>query len=330
MKLLVLRFSSIGDIVLTSPVLRCVKQQLKDVELHFALKSVFADLVRFNPYVDKVHELSGPSGRDDLGALIARLKAEGFDGVIDLHHNLRTARIKRALGVQAHSFPKLNIEKWLLVNFKRDRMPRLHIVDRYLSTVQPFGVKNDGQGLDLFIPPDREVDLLTLPVSHRNGYTALAIGAAHATKRLPQHRLVQLAALIEGPIVLIGGEEDRATARVVASATGGRVFDATGRYDILGSASLIRQARSVIAHDSGAMHIAAAFRKNMVSVWGNTVPSFGMAPYLPQHPERAYIAEVSGLGCRPCSKIGHDRCPQGHFRCMEQQDLAWIAAKAAQ
>lgn len=325
MKLLVLRFSSIGDIVLTSPVLRCVKQQLKDVELHFAVKTGYADLVRFNPHVDKVHELG-----DDLNDLIARLKAERFDAVIDLHHNLRTARIKRALGVPAHSFPKLNIEKWLLVNFKRDRLPHLHIVDRYMSTVQHLGVKNDRQGLELFMPPDREVELHTLPTAHQAGYTVLAIGAAHATKRLPEHRLVKLAALIEGPIVLIGGEEDRPVARAIASATGGRVFDATGRYDILGSASLIRQARSVIAHDSGAMHIAAAFKKNVVSVWGNTVPAFGMGPYIPQHPDRARIAEVKGLDCRPCSKIGFDGCPHGHFRCMEQQDLQGIAAQAAQ
>lgn len=323
MKLLVLRFSSIGDIVLTSPVLRCLKQQVKDVELHVAVKSVFADLVRFNPHVDKVHELG-----DDLGELIQRLKAERFDGIIDLHNNLRTARIKRTLGVRAHSFPKLNLEKWLLVNLKRDRLPRVHIVDRYMSTVEHLGVKNDGHGLDLFIPPEREVSLASLPETFRNGYTALAIGAAHATKRLPQHKLIELARLIEGPIVIIGGKEDQAVARAIASEIGGRIFDATGQYDILGSASLIKHARNVIAHDSGAMHIACAFKKNVVSIWGNTVPAFGMGPYVPQHPERAHIAEVTGLDCRPCSKIGHNRCPQGHFRCMEKQDLRWIAEKA--
>lgn len=330
MKLLVLRFSSIGDIVLTSPVLRCVKQQglspgsgMKDVELHVATKSVFADLVRFNPNVDKVHELT-----EDLDDLVRRLKAERFDEVIDLHHNLRTARIKRALGVPAHSFPKLNIEKWLLVNFKADRMPRIHIVDRYMGAVEHLGVKNDGQGLDLFIPPGREVPLSALPEAHRAGYTALAIGAAHATKRLPQRRLAELAGLIQGPIVIIGGKEDQSVARAIGDAIGGRVYDATGKYDILGSASLIKQARSVVSHDSGAMHIACAFKKNVVSIWGNTVPLFGMGPYIPQHPERVHIAEVRGVPCRPCSKIGHDHCPQGHFRCMEKQDLRWIAEKA--
>lgn len=322
MKVLVIRFSSIGDIVLTSPVLRCVKEQVRDAEIHVATKSAFADLVRFNPHVTRVHELG-----DDLGDLIRRLKAENFDQVIDLHHNLRTARVKRALGVSAHSFPKLNVQKWLLVNLKVDRMPRMHIVDRYLSTVSHLSVKNDGKGLDLFIPAEREVPPTSLPSTHHGGFTAMAIGAAHATKRLPQHRLIELANLVEGPIVIIGGKEDRAVARAIGDAVGARVFDATGRFDILGSASLIKQARSVIAHDSGAMHIAAAFNKKVVSVWGNTVPLFGMGPCIPQHPERAVIAEVQGLSCRPCSKIGYDHCPKGHFRCMEKQDLRRIAER---
>ncbi len=323
MKVLLLRFSSIGDIVLTSPVLRCVKEQLKDAEVHFATKAAFADLVRFNPHASKVHELG-----DDLGALLTRLKQERFDAVIDLHHNLRTARIKRALGVPAHSFPKLNMEKWLLVNLRWDRMPRIHIVDRYLSTVAHLGVKNDGKGLELFVPADRKVPPDALPATHRTGYTALAIGAAHATKRLPQHRLIELARLIEGPIVLIGGKEDQQVARAIGDAVGARVYDATGLYDILGSASLIEQARSVVAHDSGAMHIAAAFHRPVASIWGSTVPLFGMGPYIPLHPDRARISEVAGLACRPCSKIGFDRCPKGHFHCMERQGLARIAQLA--
>ncbi|MCB0792611.1 MAG: glycosyltransferase family 9 protein [Flavobacteriales bacterium] len=323
MKVLIIRFSSIGDIVLTSPVLRCLKQQVKDVRIHFATKSPFADLVRFSPHVDRLHTLT-----DRSGGLIQELKAERFDLVIDLHHNLRTSRIKRALGVPSRSFPKLNVEKWLLVNLKLDRLPRMHIVDRYLSTLEDLGVRNDRMGLDLFIPPDREVPIDELPSSHRQGYTALAIGAAHTTKRLPLHKLTELAQAVEGPLVLIGGGTDKAVAAAIQTAVGGRAFDATGRFDILGSASLIRRANSVIAHDSGAMHVAAAFRRKVVSVWGSTAPVFGMGPYIPEHPERAIVAEVQGLACRPCSKIGFDRCPQGHFRCMERQDIAAIAQAA--
>ncbi|MBK7102575.1 MAG: glycosyltransferase family 9 protein [Flavobacteriales bacterium] len=320
MKLLVLRFSSIGDIVLTSPVLRCLKQQVPELELHMATKTVFGDLVRFNPHVDKLHEMG-----EDISSLMDRLRAERFDAVIDLHHNLRTARIKRALGVPSTSFAKLNVQKWLLVNLKIDRMPPVHIVDRYMATVSHLGVKNDSFGLELFIPSDREVPLTALPEAHRSGYTVLAIGAAHATKRLPEHKLAELINLMNGPIVLIGGLEDKTIARGLASQSG-RIFDATGQYDILGSASLIARADRVFAHDSGAMHIAAAFQRKLVSIWGNTVPAFGMGPYMPEHPERAIVSEVQGLACRPCSKIGYENCPKGHFHCMERQDLRTIAS----
>ena len=309
--------------MLTSPVLRCLKEQVPGAQVHFATKAEFAPLVAHSPRVDRVHLL-----KEDLRALIAELKKEGFDHVVDLHHNLRTANIKRALGVKATSFPKLNIEKWLLVNFKMDRLPKLHIVDRYLGTVAHLGVKNDNNGLELFIPPNEEVDLASLPSVHSSGYVALCIGAAHYTKRLPDHRLIELAGKIAGPIVIIGGPEDSASAQRIADAIGGRMFDATGRYSILGSASLIRQARAVIAHDSGSMHIASAFGKPTISVWGNTVPAFGMGPYFPEHPERAHILEVPDLSCRPCSKIGFGHCPKGHFRCMERQDLARIATLA--
>jgi ADP-heptose:LPS heptosyltransferase len=321
MKVLVIRFSSIGDIVLTSPVLRCLKQQVPGVELHYLTKEQFRPLVESSPWVDRVHSIQG-----EVREALSALRREKFDLVVDLHHNLRTWRVKRALRVPARSFPKLNVEKWLLVNFKKDRLPQVHIVDRYLETVAHLGVKNDGQGLDLFIPPEREIDLGTLPEAFRNGYIALCIGAAHATKRLPGHRLTELAQRLHGPLMIIGGPEDKAVGRAIADAIGARAFDATGKYDVLGSASLIRQATGVIAHDSGAMHVASAFRKNVMSVWGNTVPQFGMGPYIPTHPERAHISEVMGLPCRPCSKIGFAKCPRGHFRCMELQDLEGIAA----
>jgi ADP-heptose:LPS heptosyltransferase len=324
MKLLVIRFSSIGDIILTSPVLRCLKKQQAGAEIHFLTKGQFRDLVAHSPYVDKVHTLES-----DLDEMLPALKKEGFTGIIDLHHNLRTLKVKRALGVPAHSFPKLNVQKWMLVNLKRDRMPRIHIVDRYLSTVAHLGVKNDGEGLDLFIPPEREVPLSSLPESHRNGYVALCIGGAHFTKRLPRHKLIELASHVNGPLIIIGGPEDQPVARAIADGVGARAFDATGKYDLMGSASLIKQAKSAITHDSGAMHVAAAFRKITVSIWGNTVPGFGMGPYIPQHPERAHVMEVTGLPCRPCSKIGFDACPRGHFRCMEKQDIGRIADTAS-
>ena len=245
-----------------------------------------------------------------LAGLTARRAAEAA-----LHHNLRTMLIKRALGVQAYSFDKLNWQKWLLVNLKINRLPKLHIVDRYLQTVAPLGVHNDHQGLDYFVPTTDEVPLDTLPVSHQQGYVAFAIGGQHATKKLPFERLVELCQHLGRPIVLLGGKEDDNTAqRLVEALPQAKLYNACGRYSLNQSASLLKHAQVVYTHDTGLMHMAAALKKPIVSIWGNTVPEFGMYPYLTDFK----VWEVKGLNCRPCSKIGYDRCPKGHFRCMNE------------
>lgn len=310
MKILIIRFSSIGDIVLTTPVIRCIKQQLPGVELHYITKKAFESVLKFNPYIDKLHLLEG-----SIAEQILKLKAEKFDFVVDLHHNLRTLRIKRGLGVRSASFNKLNIKKFLLVNFKINRLPDVHIVDRYLETVSQLGVKNDGKGLDYFLGEDYSLEKL-LPASHRE-YTGFVIGAQHATKRLPLEKIIRICEQTDGPIVLLGGKEDKAVGDEVVRAAGPRVLNCCGSFALNESAFLVKMARQIVSHDTGLMHIAAAFNKKIVSVWGNTVPEFGMYPY---KTDQHFIAEVKGLPCRPCSKIGYKKCPQGHFRCMHDQD----------
>jgi ADP-heptose:LPS heptosyltransferase len=337
MKILVLRFSSIGDIVLTTPVVRALKQQVPGARVHFATKPAYQGIVANNPHVDRVHVLRGP-----LRELVAELRAEQFDFVVDLHNNLRTRLIKLQLGVRSSSFDKLNLQKWLLVNLKVDRLPRVHIVDRYLAAAAPLGVKNDGRGLDYFIPARDEVDVAAvLPPAFQRGYVAFAIGAQHATKCLPLERIIELCAQLRRPVVLLGGPEDETAGHTVelafdqgaaasapappripdspyyfprpeAAPATTSIYNACGRFNLNQSASLVRQASLVVSHDTGLMHIAAAFGKEIFSVWGNTVPEFGMYPYRSEF----RVLEVQGLPCRPCSKIGYAKCPQGHFRCM--------------
>ncbi|MCA8831436.1 glycosyltransferase family 9 protein [Hymenobacter pini] len=339
MKILVLRFSSIGDIVLTTPVVRGLKLQVPGAEVHFATKPAFRGMLEANPYVDKVHGLTG-----SLQELVAALRAEQFDFVVDLHHNLRSSLIKAQLGAKSRSFDKLNWRKWLLVNLKIDTLPRVHIVERYLAAAAPLGVRNDGQGLDYFIPDADEVDIRSaLPPAFQQGYVAFAIGAQHATKRLPVERIIELCGQLRRPVVLLGGPTDETTGHVVelafdqgaatsppapgripdspyyfpeqsvvSSAPATIIHNACGKFNLNQSASLVRQASLVVSHDTGLMHIAAAFRKEIISVWGNTVPEFGMYPYRTEF----RVLEVKGLDCRPCSKIGYEKCPKGHFRCM--------------
>jgi ADP-heptose:LPS heptosyltransferase len=314
-KILITRFSSIGDIVLTTPVIRCLKLQIPDAEIHFAVKKAFFSVVKANPYIDKIHILE-----DDLNDLTQKLKEEGFDFIVDLHQSLRSRKIRFSLGTPSRGFSKLNIRKWLLVKFKLDLMPDIHIVDRYFKAAKTLGVVNDGKGLDYFIPAEDEYDLAKLPADFQQGYAAFVIGTKHATKRLPGHKIISICKKINTPVILLGGPEDAGKAEEIATTCGPLVLSMCGSLNLNQSASLVRQAKVVITHDTGLMHIAAAFRRKIISIWGNTVPKFGMYPYMPGDEEKSTIIEVTGLKCRPCSKLGYDRCPKGHFKCMEEID----------
>ena len=289
---------------------------MPDAEIHFLTRNSFSEIVTSNPYIDKVHVLA-----HSWELMIHELKEEGYDRIIDLHHNLRTLRVKKALRVPSSSFNKLNIQKWVFTNFKWNLMPRLHIVDRYMETIKEFGVTNDGKGLEYFISEKDIVGQNDIPVSHQAGYIAIAIGAAHYTKKLPVEKLKRLCNSLDHPVMLLGGEEDRVAGEEIASVDPVKVYNACGKFSLGESADLVRKSKLLISHDTGLMHIAAAFKTPVISVWGNTVPEFGMYPYYGDSQVRNSIFQVSDLRCRPCSKIGYNKCPRGHFKCMNKQDL---------
>lgn len=319
-KILIIRFSSIGDIVLTTPVVRCVSCQYKNVEVHFLTKRKFSAIVENNPYVDKVYAID-----KDVSEVMPQLRRESYHHIIDLHHNLRSFQVIIGLLRPFHSFRKLNFRKWLLVRFRLKVMPAVHIVDRYMKTVRKLGVVNDEQGLNFFIPENQQLDIKTLPEAFRLGYVGFVIGGKHNTKILPVEKVIEVCKAIDKPVILIGGPEDAERGEAIASSPGLIVFNACGKYNLIQSASLVRHARIIITNDTGLMHIAAAFKKPIVSIWGNTVPELGMYPYLQFTNVPQLIAEVKGLDCRPCSKIGFEQCPKGHFRCMLAQDTGLIA-----
>ena len=318
-KILIIRFSSIGDIVLTSPVVRCLRKQEGDVTIHYLTKEAFASIPESNPNIDKVYTI-----RKHVSEVLSDLRAEKYDYIVDLHKNLRSFQVILGLMRPHGSFEKLNFKKWLLVRFKTDRMPREHIVDRYLKAAESIGLVNDHEGLDFFIPEGQEVDAGKLPVPFNRDFIGFVIGGKHNTKILPLDKIIEICLALKMPVILLGGKEDTQRGELIASIPGLEVYNACGKYNLMQSASLVRQALAIITHDTGLMHIAAAFRKPIVSVWGNTVPELGMYPYLPdQIPQ--LVAEVKGLDCRPCSKIGFGQCPKGHFNCMRNQDAGAIA-----
>ena len=313
MKILIVRFSSIGDIVLTSPVIR-VLSRMPGAEVHYLTKTRYADLVRVNPNISKVYAISA-----SIKEVAAALRQERYDHLVDLHVNLRSFQLRWMLRVKVCAFQKLNIQKWLLTALKIDVLPRQHIVDRYLRAVAKIGAGPDGEGLDFFIPNAEEIDINEMWPSlctNEKGYIAFCIGATHATKRLPEEKIREVCTLLPLPVVLLGGADMAEVGEMLEKQSQGRVLNACGKLSIHQSASVLRQSAVVVTHDTGLMHIAAALKKPIVSVWGNTVPQFGMTPYFPQGEAPSVLVEADGLSCRPCSKIGYATCPKGHFKCM--------------
>jgi ADP-heptose:LPS heptosyltransferase len=309
-KILIIRFSSIGDIVLTTPVVRCLKQQIPNAEVHFLTKHSFVTLVENNPYISKIYSI-----KNKVTEIGSTLKKEKYDVVIDLHHNLRSARAKRMLRAKTFSFNKLNIEKWLLVNFKINTLPKVHIVDRYFDAIKALGVVNDGAGLNYYIPEQDRVDVSATFNLNTNQFHALVVGGSYYTKRIPINKLQEICTLSDKPLIVLGGKEDTAIGLQLEKEFAGKVFSACGKYNINQSAFITQQADKVITSDTGLMHIASVFKKDIISLWGNTVPEFGMYPYLPG--KHSKILEVKGLSCRPCSKLGYSKCPKGHFKCIQ-------------
>jgi ADP-heptose:LPS heptosyltransferase len=307
MKILVIRFSSMGDIIYTTPVVRCLKKQLPGAEIHFLTKPAFKYIYDNNPYVDRLLLL-----KPTLSETIREIKAEKYDYIIDLNNNLRTALIKLRTGIKSSTYKKQRLRKWLTLKFKLKLVPPIHLVERYMQTVKFLGVTNDGKPIDYYIKAEHNLGKL-LPVSHRENYVAFVIGATHFTKRMPNEKLISICKEIKFPVVLLGGSDVKANGDDIADAVGENIYNACGTTSLDESVYLVSKAKTVLGFDTGLTHIAEAFDKPIASIWGGTVPELlGVQPYMVTN------AEVIGidLPCRPCSKFGLEKCPLGHFKCM--------------
>lgn len=315
-KILIIRFSSIGDIILTTPVIRCLKMQLRGAEIHYVTKEAFKETIINNPYLSKLHFF-----KSDVNELYSELKKEKFDLVIDLHKNLRSLRLKLFLKTKSISFDKLNLQKFLVVRLKlKKALPEKHIVDRNLETIAPLGVKDDGNGLDYFLSINDFIDVKTLYLKNAvTNFAVLVAGGSYFTKQIPLNKLIEICEKIQTPVILLGGATDKFNGDELKKKFP-NIINLCGALTLNQSASVIKQCSLVITSDTGLMHMAAAFNKKIISVWGNTIPEFGMTPYKP-HPDNQ-IMEVKDLPCRPCSKLGYNKCPRGHFKCMNEIDVS--------
>ena len=326
-KILIIRFSSIGDIVLASPVFRCVKKQLPDAEVHFLTKISFKIVTAANPYIDKFFYFV-----DNIEEVIVKLKEENYDHVIDLHNNFRSNKIKYALKKDTHTIDKLTYQKFLLTQLNIDVMPNRHITQRSLAAVLPLGVKDDGGGLDYFIAKHDEVKPDDIPTGHLAGYIVIVIGATYFTKRFPVHKQIELCSKIDHPIILLGGKEDEAMGEEIARTDKLKIYNACGKFNISESADIVNKAKLVISNDTGMQYIACALKRPVIALWGGTTPDLDVEPYygsnFMSHQQKPFFENVVlNLSCQPCSKYGLNKCPKEHFHCMEKIDVNELAEK---
>ena len=316
MKVLMMRLSSIGDVLLTTPVVRCLKSQLKDVELHYLTRGVNAEFLKYNPYIDRIVLLG-----ESMEKTIDELRLERYDYIVDLHNNHRTRHIRTALGVKHSVYHKENVRKFLYVITKLDVMSGKSVVDRYMKAVEPLGVHPDAGGLEIFLSPELECGSLPEPVGEfeNEPFVVLACGGQHATK--PIDKIGLLCSKLSMMIVLLGDASDSRRIRECRVEFGSNVTNLCGKTSLQVSAAIVRKAVVVVTSDSSMLHIAAAFGRPVVTLWGATSPSFGFAAYR----TKSVDYEVKGLWCRPCSRMGSERCIRGNYKCMHGQDWNKIA-----
>jgi len=327
-KTVVFRLSSIGDIVLASPLLRVLRAGAGPrARIDFVVKKEFADLVRFNHHLSVVHELDDSRGFPALQEMKETLRAEAYDLVIDIHNNLRTTYLRNFCNIrEAVTVDKRLYERWQLVHFKRDvYTDHVHVADRYIETVREFGISNDGKGLELFIPDEIQFavsgKIARLRLNEFERVIGVCPGAKHFTKRWQPDKFADVCTRLAGEtrtkILVFGSEQDRSenTAIVAAVNRGAKENSATdfsGEFSLLEVAAAMEFCDVVLTNDTGLMHIACARQRKVVAIFGSTVLQFGFGPYGTE----AVGVTTSSLACRPCSHIGRSECPKGHFKCM--------------
>ncbi|MDR2084728.1 MAG: glycosyltransferase family 9 protein [Bacteroidales bacterium] len=313
MKILLIRLSSIGDIVLTSPAIRCLARQTSH-EIHYLTKDQNVSLVENDPNINKIITF-----KDNLKETIELLKSEKYDYVIDLHNNMRSFMIKLNLRLPSSSLKKLDFRKWLYVTFKINLLPDRHIVDRNIDTLIRFNIKNDNKGLDFYISEDTKLpDEIILP----GKYMVFAVGTQHYTKTVPPEYIIRIIDKINDiyPVILIGGKKEIEAGEIITSSCN-NILNLVGKLNLQQSALLISNSEFVFAGDTGMMHISAALKKNLITLWGSTSPELGFFPYFPYDFAGVnHWMERKDLKCRPCSKFGKKRCPRKHFNCVKYTD----------
>jgi heptosyltransferase-2 len=325
-KILIIRFSSLGDIVLTSPLVRSLRAQFPRAQIDFLVKEEYADLVRFNPNLSSVIEMRHGDW-EELQTLVNQIQTERYDLVVDLHNSLRSRYI-RFLCKARHRVvvDKRVVARFLLVNFKWNWYNGIvPVAERYLETCASFGVRNDGNGPEVFVPEQTTETMAAFVTKLKLDRYKTVIGfaptAKHFTKRWLPERFIELGAYcakeLNAKLLIFGGNEDATEcediSQMINIQVGASVSESVaGQLSLLESIALLDYCHLIVSNDSGMMHLAQARNRNLVAIFGSTVKEFGFFPTT----SNSKVIEAASVPCRPCSHIGRAECPKTHFDCM--------------
>ncbi len=318
MKILLIQTGSIGRIVQTSPIIRSIRNKMHtkpDIVIDPKYKLVLDQ----HPNVGEV-----------IGSNEIHSSTSLYDIIIDLVYDKFSRKLAKELGNEVYSFRSKTRKEWLFINFKINRLPNKHRIEQHYDFLSTLDLELDEKGLEYFIPEKDLVEDNWLPETHQHGYAVFALSSPNKTQQLPVQRMIELCDRINKPIVLLGEKKDDSLAEEVENFfrkgteqqeqeiedlnKKASIFNGCGKFNINQQASIIEKSNWVFTHENDLMHIAAAFKKQIFSIWGSSSPLFGEYPF----ETKFTIFENNKISCRPCSKTGYTKCPKGHFKCMKE------------
>lgn len=323
MTFLIIRLSSIGDIILTSPLIRVLRNKYPDARIDYLTLSHFSNLVEYNYHLNNIYKYSKNFSKNQFNKFIENIldsnKNDKYEFVIDLQNNSRSHTISKRIGKRVLEFKKRRLYKLGLVYLKMKISQYQLIPDLYIETVKELLVPSDKNGLELWLEKNYNEKEYKVNKNSNSRLIIIAAGSAHRTKQYPATKFIELIKQIKRNfdynIALIGGETDKQICSEIQDALDFEIENYAGKLSLLETAEKIDSSLLVISNDSSAVHIASARGIPVIVIYGSTVPELGFVPY--KVPYR--IIELK-MKCRPCSHIGKSKCPKGHFNCVNLID----------
>lgn len=338
-KILIIRLSSIGDIVLTTHLIRNLRNRFPTAQIDYICFSKFQDILIENKRLTNLHTIPKKflknSTKSELTNHFQNKNITNYDILIDLHKNKHSKKIRQIIlkisdvkKPKVYKINKLRLHKLSLILFKKPLRKSFQIPELYFETTKDLGLNDDGKGLEVWLPNENEY--LSIRKDSANNKTlriAVAPGAAHFTKRYPKEKFREVMRIINTKynvqFVLLGGENDKNICNFIEKSINNTV-NFCGKLSLLQTIKILNDCDLLITNDTGIMHIASARQIPTVAIFGSSVRELGFTPF-----RSIYQIVEHEVWCRPCSHIGRDSCPLGHFKCMNEINPSEVVQSAS-